>query len=74
MPLCEQCKHAADAGLPPEEHCGDDRCMCGHRPPSRRPATDAATTDHDVADGLRRAAHYAEQLAARQRRDDGEQP
>lgn len=36
MSICAQCAAAADRGAPPDEHCGDPKCTCAHRPPGER--------------------------------------
>jgi len=33
--ICRQCAHAADKGLPPDAHCNNPGCSCGHRAPTR---------------------------------------
>lgn len=64
--ICSRCRNAADTHAPANQHCGNDKCMCGHRTDKYR----AKPTSH--AQALRLA--YAALWKAAQARPDSEQP
>jgi hypothetical protein len=44
--ICPPCRTAADQHAPREQHCDDDKCMCGHRVDKYRPPTGPAVATY----------------------------
>lgn len=47
--ICSTCADAANRRAPADQHCGDPKCMCGHRTDKYRPAPEPGPEDEELS-------------------------